>query len=605
MAIDFEKEIKAVEEEIAGLPQGNFVRKKVNGKEYYYRRLKAGDKYVDLSIDPESVETVKAQIARRKQLEKNLKELNALASQDEAVKLREPPVKYQMDVVIGDSLRSIISPVLSFKTRDCIEQIKSFVYGDTFGKVLLLYGLRRTGKSTLMMQTIAGMDSESFKKTAYIRVQLGDTMNNLVDDLNELRQRGFKYIFVDEATFMKDFIDNAGRVSDIHAMCGMKVVFSGSDSLGFNFSSRYGLFGRCILVHTSFIPYREFEFVLGVNGIDEYIRYGGTMSRSGEYYNTEQKIGELTALDEYLDTSIAKNIQHSLENFESGKNFGKLAELHRQGELTSVINRVVEDTNHRFTLDVIRKDFKSHDLSISASELRNDRTDPLDILEYIDENSVNDELRKSLDILNEPERKVPLSEEHVKEIRRYLCILELIYEFDCMHCTITNKAEKSEKEGITLITQPGLRYAQAVALIDALFGDEKFVKSLGEEKTKVKERILNDILGRMMEEVVLLETTYACPDKKVQKYRYDRSGNDAEIDMIVADRNLTACALYEIKHSDKISPAQYKHLMNEEVCGKIESTYGRITGKYVLYRGESAFVDGIDYVNVEEYLKSL
>ncbi len=33
--------------------------------------------------------------------------------------------------------------------------------------------------------------------------------------------------------------------------------------------------------------------------------------------------------------------------------------------------------------------------------------------------------------------------------------------------------------------------------------------------------------------------------------------------------------------------------------------YGDNSGKYVIYRGESMEVDGIQYMNVEEYLKSL
>ena len=33
--------------------------------------------------------------------------------------------------------------------------------------------------------------------------------------------------------------------------------------------------------------------------------------------------------------------------------------------------------------------------------------------------------------------------------------------------------------------------------------------------------------------------------------------------------------------------------------------YGDITGRYVIYRGDSAEVEGVRYLNVEEYLKSL
>ena len=65
----------------------------------------------------------------------------------------------------------------------------------------------------------------------------------------------------------------------------MKVVLSGTDSLEFIFTEDEQLYDRGILLHTTFISYREFEMVLGIHGIDEYIRYGGTMSMSGINYN--------------------------------------------------------------------------------------------------------------------------------------------------------------------------------------------------------------------------------------------------------------------------------------------------------------------------------
>jgi len=36
-----------------------------------------------------------------------------------------------------------------------------------------------------------------------------------------------------------------------------------------------------------------------------------------------------------------------------------------------------------------------------------------------------------------------------------------------------------------------------------------------------------------------------------------------------------------------------------------EKRFGKITGKYVIYRGKTQDVDGIKYVNVEEYLNNL
>ena len=46
----------------------------------------------------------------------------------------------------------------------------------------------------------------------------------------------YKYVFIDEVTLIEDFIEGAALFSDIFAACGMKIVLSGTDSLGFFFS---------------------------------------------------------------------------------------------------------------------------------------------------------------------------------------------------------------------------------------------------------------------------------------------------------------------------------------------------------------------------------
>lgn len=43
----------------------------------------------------------------------------------------------------------------------------------------------------------------------------------------------------------------------------------------------------------------------------------------------------------------------------------------------------------------------------------------------------------------------------------------------------------------------------------------------------------------------------------------------------------------------------------EELMNKIAELERDITGRYVIYRGEKAQVDGVQYLNVEEYLESL
>ena len=55
------------------------------------------------------------------------------------------------------------------------------------------------------------------------------------------------------------------------------------------------------MLHTTFIPYREFESVLGIHGIDEYIRYGGTMSLGGVHYNEHSTFSSKKSTDEYVE----------------------------------------------------------------------------------------------------------------------------------------------------------------------------------------------------------------------------------------------------------------------------------------------------------------
>ena len=78
-----------------------------------------------------------------------------------------------------------------------------------------------------------------------------------------------------------------------------------------------------------------------------------------------------------------------------------------------------------------------------------------------------------------------------------------------------------------------------------------------------------------------------------------------EFDMVVFDPEAGSCQIFEIKHSEEAVPLQYRHLIDEQKCAQTEHRYGPITGKLVLYRGESQVVEGIQYQNVEEYLRSL
>lgn len=186
-----------------------------------------------------------------------------------------------------------------------------------------------------------------------------------------------------------------------------------------------------------------------------------------------------------------------------------------------------------------------------------------------------------------------IQDEHRAEIKEYLDLLDLTVEVETRWMSDYNRRETR-----TVFSQPGIRYSQAEALITSLMQDEKFRDLSLEERTRVMERILDEVKGRMMEDIVLLETLLSRSNCEVFRLQFAVG----EFDMVVFDPKQGCCELYEIKHSTEIVPEQCRHLLDEKKCKDTAFRYGEIRGKYVIYRGESKEVDGVKYVNVEEYL---
>ena len=591
---ELQAKIADLEQQIAELPAGSVTKKTINGNMYFYHRWTENKKRREKYIPAEEVDSFWEQIERRKELEKELKVL-----QKQLPKKSVSPASahtFATNIRTGEALRTFSASVRRYRKRECFQRLHDYIYGEPQDKVFILYGLRRTGKTTMIRQIFVEMSDAELSKAAFIQITARDTLADVNRDLKALEEQGFRYVFLDEVTLMEDFIEGAALFSDVFAACGMKIVLSGTDSLGFLFTEDEQLYDRCILLHTTFIPYREFESVLGIHGIDEYIRFGGTMSLGGVHYNETSTFASKKSADEYVDTAIARNIQHSLRCYQYEGHFRHLRDLYDGNELTSAINRVVEDINHRFTLEVLTQDFKSHDLGISASNLRRDRENPTDILDHIDLAAVTESLRQLLDIRNRAEQTVALDDVHAAEIKEYLDLLDLTQDIDVRYLP-----DVSRKSSRTVIAQPGLRYAQADALIRSLLLDETFSALSLPERTAVQERILTEIRGRMLEDIVLLETKLANPKKQVFVLQFPVG----EFDMVVFDPVAGSSQIFEIKHSAEIAPQQYRHLIDEEKCSQAEHRYGPITGKTVLYRGENRVIEGIQYQNVEEYLRNI
>lgn len=558
---------------------GGITYKTINGKRYAYYQWTENGKQRSRRVKDDELAELAAKIA----VEKTKKASTKMMVAEPSIAYSAAP-QFKTDIKTGALLVNFCKSVSKWEKRECFGSLHDYIYGENNDRILILYGLRRTGKTTLVRQAIGEMPAEMRAKTAFIQLNSRLTLADVNHDLKLLETLGFRYVFIDEVTLLGDFIEGAALFSDVFAAGGMKVVLSGTDSLGFVFSEDEQLFDRCQLLHTTFIPYREFERVLKVKGIDNFIEYGGTMSRL---------FANKKSADDYVDSAIARNIQHSLKCYQHEGHFRSLQQLYDAGELTSAINRIVEDVNHRFTMEVLTQKFKSNDLRISASNLRRDRFRPTDILDRVDIGAITKRLKKLLLIRDKEEQSVNISNAHRTEIREYLDLLDLTCDID-----VVNMSNLNERKVRTVFSQPGLRYTQAAALIQSLLLDGTFRNTAIAERMAIEERVLDEIRGRMMEEIVLLETKLARPEMQVFQLQFAVG----EFDMVVFDPVHACCEIYEIKHSDKIAAEQCRHLLNPRKCAETEFRYGRILSKNVIYRGPSTSRQGINYVNVEEYL---
>ena len=515
--------------------------KKINGQTYYYFQWCENGKRRSHTISEEEYYSI-------------------LNQKQTSVVSLEPTRFMGIKMLSGKELLQGLSYVSNWNKRDLFSSINEDLNSPLDGKVLVLYGLRRTGKTTLMFQSILN-HQEDIDKTAYLSVDDRSNMGELNIILDDLAGQGYKYIYIDEITKLNDFISSSQFLSDIYAF-KMKVVLS------------------------------EFSRVLGINDIDKYIEYGGTLVVEGINYhlNVAPTFYDKASTVAYIDTAISRNIQRSLSNYRDGDNFTRLKELKDKGELTNLINRVIQDNNHRFTKEVINRTFKSQDYG-SLKELmrKNKKYDELrTFFDNLDEEKIYVELMNRIDVSNENN---VLDDETLEELYRYLKMLDVIDTVDEVDIETGRKKDK------IVIVQPGLRYSLAKELIQSLMKEESIIKLPEVMSNFIFETLLNDVKGRLLEEITLLF------EKRVKKsIAFKPSFTLGEYDMAVYNPVNNSFSLFEIKHSFEKDENQLKHLIDKQKLDLMEYRYGHLDNRVVLYRGEDDNTQDIKYWNIEKYL---
>ena len=89
--------------------------------------------------------------------------------------------EFHTNVVTGAGLQALANSVAKYGKRDCFSTLQKFVNGSYDGKICILYGLRRTGKTTLLFQMLSELPIEKTASTTSVGVPSGTTSSTLPD----------------------------------------------------------------------------------------------------------------------------------------------------------------------------------------------------------------------------------------------------------------------------------------------------------------------------------------------------------------------------------------------------------------------------------------
>lgn len=482
-----------------------------------------------------------------------------------------------MKILTGDKLRRYLSAVdKGYKERTIKKDLDRYLSSDS-GKVMCLYGLRRTGKTVMMqqsMRTLACPDDIlliSCDGDAYGEEDMY-ALGQILD-----RYEDKKYIFIDEITKLDGFINSSSTLADFYSACGKKVVIAGTDSLGFALARRDELFDRAELIHTTYIPYKEYRRLIGKD-TDSYIKYGGTLTDGEKLYNEDRRYGE------YTNSAIADNIVHSLEKYGRGTEYDVLRDMVSDHDLSSAIRKVLESHSRNFLQSVIRDGFKSHDKGNLMSNLVKAGIDPKPLKDIADE-----EIRPYYYIKRDmgwvPEKAAMMIEQYLEELDVvFHDTKSKIYLYkDMADRQMQKKLEDNER---FIFVQPGMRYSQSTELTDALLNSDKFDLYTDKQKEVILDKIEEGICGQILEDEIFYHCIRELEHMHVYQIHDNASGS--EIDVFIEDPATMRSVALEVKHSDRQASEQWKHLDNDGFVKKVEDRTGTaVMNRAVIYMGEN------------------
>ena len=506
------------------------------------------------------------------------------------------------------------------KKRDCFDKACSFIDNKRCcnGKILALYGLRRTGKTFLLTQI-----NEKYKGVAEhlefpLTTKDGEpihfTMQDVYDAIDECAKNGKKIILLDEITNVDDFTYDSEILADYYGKSGICIIVTGTDSLGLKLAGNNPLLGRKPDISMTYISFAEHSRVLGTNDIDDYIKYGGLMHERLSEDNLsadDDMVKDITSKKRYLDSAVSGNITRSLKRYEkynSEASGYEEIQKYTEKDIKQIINKIVADWSGKFDIARINNKSVYNIVDYPLKKYRNSLGDAARIQINSNRNKINEEYAKQINI--ECNLSIPATAELMTELETALSVLCVASSLDvCRYEKINGVWSNSKDYKEYHIVQPAIKYYQ-LKEAEKIYLETADLSELNySERQFLSQELKNKIFGDMVEGIVQFDVQNCLDSDRyfVFKPEFIIDGNKAgEYDLTVFDKTEHCYFGFEVKHTDNPYSNQYKNLENEELRNVMDYQYSCRKNVSVLYRGASFKTpEGIYYINISDFLKTV
>ncbi len=257
--------------------------------------------------------------------------------------------------------------------------------------------------------------------------------------------------------------------------------------------------------------------------------------------------------------------------------------------------RVVQNDTHNFFSKALSSQYGQNDIKKTMGRFKKNIGLTIDDLYKL--------VTKKLGVLEDG--IIPkLTDFEASSIKNYLYCIDVFKDFIEYYI---NRDECSQRKE-SILTQPGLRYAQILAVLDSiqetdLTGDISIYD--------VKEQIYADCVGNLFEECIRYNTIYeyesidnalsntSTKNTSIYKIKYSDEDGNAEFDMLVHHNDTNSTDIYEIKHGQKEKSDWFANFRNAKFLQRIEEEFGQIQKMSILYNGPTRTCSLQDSVNIQ------